>query len=222
MNQTFQRVLTGLIALMVPFILMMTAIRLLFVPLYPQVVYRTPGFPEDPYGFTLEDRLHWSRISIEYLLNNQGIEFLAEQQLPEGQPLYNERELSHMVDVKVLVQKMITAWTILLILMLALGIWAWRGRWLDSFIKALGLGGKITIGIIVLILAGVAISFRELFTLFHRLFFTGDSWLFLYSDSLIRLFPMPFWMYAFILMGVFTLVGAGLLIWLGKRVRHQA
>lgn len=217
MNQTFQRVLTWLIAVMVPLILMMTAIRLLFVPLYPQVVYRTPGFPTDTYGFTLEDRLYWSRISIDYLLNNAGIDFLANQRLPDGTPLYNERELSHMVDVKVLVQQMITVWTVLLAVMLALGIWAWRGKWLPAFVKALGLGGKLTIGIIVFILAGVAISFRELFTLFHRLFFTGDSWLFYYSDSLIRLFPMPFWMYGFILMGLFTLVGAGLLIWLGRR-----
>jgi integral membrane protein (TIGR01906 family) len=219
MNLTVQRVLNGLIALMVPFFLMMTAIRLLFIPLYPQVVYRTPGFPADAYGFTLEDRLHWSRISIEYLINDAGIEYLADQQLPDGAPLYNERELSHMYDVKVLVQKMITAWTVLLVLLLGLAIWAWRGGWLGSFLNALASGGKLTIGIIVLILAGVAISFNQLFTLFHRLFFTGDTWLFAYSDSLIRLFPIPFWMYAFILMGVFTLAGAGVLIWLGRKYK---
>lgn len=222
MNPTLKRGLTWLIAVMVPLILMMTAIRLLFVPLYPQVVYRSPGFPADPYGFTLEDRLHWSRISMEYLLNNAGIEFLADQQLPDGSPLYNQRELSHMLDVKVLVQQTFTVWKILLAVMLVLGIWAWRGKWLAAFMRALGLGGKITIGIIVLILAGVAISFRELFTLFHRLFFTGDTWLFSYSDTLIRLFPMTFWMDAFILMGVFTLVGAALLIWLGARSRPTA
>jgi len=222
MNPILKRILTWLIALIVPFFLMMTAIRLLFVPLYPQVVYRLPGFPADPYGFTLEDRLHWSRISIDYLLNDSGIGFLAEQMLPDGTPLYNARELSHMVDVKVLVQKMITAWTILGIVLLGLGIWAWRGKWLKTFLSGLGLGGKFTIGLIGMILAGVAISFSELFTLFHRLFFTGDSWLFYYSDSLIRLFPMPFWMDAFILMGVFTLAGAGVLIWIDRKQKRSA
>src|SRR5512133_2382398 len=114
MNITLKRGLSWLTTLIIPFFLLMTAIRLLFTPLYPQVTYRLPGFPPDTYGFSLEDRLHWSRISIEYLLNDADINFLAKQQLPDGQPLYNERELSHMLDVKILVQRMILAWTILL------------------------------------------------------------------------------------------------------------
>ncbi len=195
----------------------MTAIRLLFTPLYMQLEYRAPGFPPDAYGFDLEDRLHWSRISLEYLLNNAGIEYLAAQPLPDGSPLYNERELSHMVDVKVLVQQMITAWWILLAVLAGLGLWAWLGRWMPTYLKGLGSGGRLTIGLIVLILVSVAISFRGLFTAFHRLFFTGDTWLFLYSDTLIRLFPLRFWQDGFIAMGVFTLLGAGLLILLQKK-----
>ena len=67
-------------------------------------------------------------VSIEYLLNNAGIDYLANQQLPDGPPLYNERELSHMLDVKILVQKMISAWYILLAVLVGLGMWAWRGK----------------------------------------------------------------------------------------------
>jgi len=37
------------------------------------------------------------------------------------------------------------------------------------------------------------VSFWQFFTLFHELFFTGDSWIFEYSDTLIRLFPLRFW-----------------------------
>lgn len=217
MNTTLTRGLSWLITLIIPFFLLMTAIRLLFSPLYPQVTYRLPGFPPDNYGFSLEDRLHWSRISIEYLLNDSDISFLANQQLPDGQPLYNERELSHMLDVKILVQRMIVAWTILLGLLVVLGLWAWRGKWLPDFLHGLGRGGMATIGIVVLILAGVAISFNALFTGFHEIFFTGDSWLFYYSDSLIRLFPLPFWEFGFVVMGVFTLLGSALLIWIERR-----
>ena len=54
--------------------------------------------------------LKWSKVSIEYLLNDAGPEFLAAQRLGDGTPLYNERELSHMLDVKLLIQQMITAW----------------------------------------------------------------------------------------------------------------
>lgn len=221
MNSVMERILTWVTALIVPFFLLMTAIRLLFTPLYPQVVYRLPGFPPDQYGFSLDDRLHWSRISIEYLLNDQGIDFLAKQQLPTGQPLYNDRELSHMVDVKVLVQKMFIAWDILLAVLVVFAIWAWRAHRLPAFLHGLGRSGMFTIGLVVLILAGVAISFQALFTGFHEIFFTGNSWLFYWTDSLIRLFPLPFWEIGFILMGTFTILGSLILIWLDRHFAYR-
>ena len=183
MNPILRRVLIILITLIVPFFLMMSSIRILFTPLYMQVEYRMPGFPADPYGFTLQDRLHWSRVSLEYLLNSSDISYLANQRLADGAPLYNERELSHMVDVKTLVQKMLIAWWVLLIGLAALGIWAWRGHWLSGFLQGLSNGGKLTLVLVLFILVGVAISFRDLFTSFHEIFFTGNSWLFNYSDS---------------------------------------
>ena len=222
MNPPFQRILNGLIALIVPFFLLMTAIRIMFTPVYLQVEYRAPGFPADTYGFTLDDRLHYGRVSMEYLLNNSGIEFLAEQRLPDGKPLYNDRELSHMVDVKLVLQGMVRAWWVLLVILLGLGAWAWRTGSLRSFWRALGTGGKLTIGLIVLILAAVAISFNGLFTAFHKVFFTGDTWLFYYSDSLIRLFPIPFWRDAFILVGLLTILSAILCIYLGRRLGRKA
>lgn len=221
MNPTARRVFTIGIAILVPFFLLMMAIRLLLTPVFPQIEYRMPGFPADPYGFSLDDRLHWSRVSVEYLMNEAGIEYLAEQQFQDGTSLYNERELGHMVDVKILVQQMLVAWRILAGGMVVLGVWAWRGRWLPVFLSGLGLGGRLTIGLIILILLAVAISFRALFTGFHLLFFEGDTWLFAYSDTLIRLFPMRFWQDAFIITGVSTLLGAGLLILLEKRSKQH-
>lgn len=217
MSQSLRRGLSIFIAILVPFVLIMLSIRVLFTPLYFQLEYRMPGFPADTYGFTLDDRLHWSRVSLEYLLNDAGIEYLGDQRLPDGSPLYNERELSHMLDVKILVQQMIKALWMLVGLLLMLGAWAWGGGWWGSFLRGLGLGGRLTIGAIVLVLAAVAISFRVLFTAFHRLFFVGDTWLFLYSDTLIRLFPTRFWQDGFILMGIITIGGALLLIWAERR-----
>jgi len=218
MNTTAQRAVTVGIAILIPFFLIMTAIRLLLTPLFLQIEYHMPGFPPDSYGFTLEDRLHWSRVSLEYLLNDAGIEYLAEQQLQDGSPLYNQRELSHMLDVKILIQQMLVVWRIMLVIIAALGIWAWLGRWLPAYLRGLGFGGRLTIGLIVLILAAVAISFRALFTAFHRIFFEGDTWLFNFSDNLIRLFPMRFWQDGFIMMGGFTLLSAGLLILVERRL----
>jgi integral membrane protein (TIGR01906 family) len=126
----------------------------------------------------------------------------------DGESIYNERELSHMKDVKDLVQLMIKIWLGAIALFIILLILSWRTHWLDTFFKAVSNGGWLTLGLIGLILAGVIIDFDELFTQFHHLFFTGDTWLFYSDDTLIRLYPIKLWSDAFIFMGVFTIVSA--------------
>ncbi len=217
MNPFLTRVLSWVTTLIVPLFIIILVIRLVFTPPSVQIVYRVPGFPPDPYGFSLEDRLHWSRISLEYLFNSSDISFLANQRLADGTSLYNQRELSHMVDVKNFFQIMIRIWIIVLVLLVAFGILAWRGGWLSAFLHGLGNGGKLTIAFVILILIGVATGFDALFTFFHELFFSGNSWLFLTSDTLIRLFPLPLWEMAFITIGVLTIIGSVILIWIDRR-----
>jgi integral membrane protein (TIGR01906 family) len=202
----FQKALTWLIAFLIPFFLIMSSIRILINPWYLDYQYNKPGFPEDVYGFTREDRLHWGKISLEYLVNNADPSFLGELRLADGSPLYNTRELSHMVDVKAVVQGMLTAWYILGGLLLAGTFALWRTKQLRVLWYALSRGGWITIGIIVTILVSMMINFDALFSVFHSIFFKGDSWLFSYSDTLIRLFPIPLWEEAFIWMGIFTTI----------------
>jgi integral membrane protein (TIGR01906 family) len=56
-----------------------------------------------------------------------------------------------------------------------------------------------------------SISFWQFFSWFHSLFFKGDSWLFAYSDTLIRLFPIRFWQDAVIgIVGLALLLGLAL------------
>jgi integral membrane protein (TIGR01906 family) len=207
-----------LVTIAVPFFLLMSSIRILLIPyLYLDFEYNTPGFPPDTYGFTLQDRLHWSKISMDYLLNDQGISWLADQKLADGSPLYTDRELSHMLDVKNLIQAMFVAWWIMLAAFIGIGLISWRLKGIKRYWKALSSGGWLTIGLIFAILIFVVISFNTLFTDFHRIFFSGNTWLFLFSDTLIRLFPMQFWQDAFIWMGVITNVFAVLIGYFGRR-----
>lgn len=209
----------ALLVIVIPIFLILTAVRLILNPLYLQVEYRMPNFPEDSYGFSLPDRLHWSGLALDYLLNDAGIDFLGDLRFPDGDPLYNQRELDHMVDVKVLVRKALAVWNLTAAALFALGVWAWRSKWLDQFLAGVSTGGWLAVGMVVAILVAVLTNFSALFTAFHRLFFTGDTWLFLFSDTLIRLFPMRFWQDAFILAGGFTLL-AGLA--LGVFARRRA
>jgi integral membrane protein (TIGR01906 family) len=210
----FHPLLALLVIIIVPFFLMITSVRILMNPWFPQFEYRTPNFPADSYGLSFQDRLKWSQISMEYLNNYADISFLGNLNFPDSTPLYTAPELSHMADVKSVVSGAYKAWWVMLVVLAASGFWAWHIKWFSDYLHALARGGFLTIG---LILVGVALSFRDLFTEFHRIFFTGNSWLFSYSDTLIRLFPMQFWQDAFIWMGVFTVLGAGILIYADRK-----
>jgi integral membrane protein (TIGR01906 family) len=213
-------IITWLITLLIPLAMILTGIRILLTPVFLQVEYRMPNFPEDTYGMTQAERLKWAPVTLDYLLNDEDISFLGELTFDDGSPMFNERELRHMVDVKVLTSAVINFWYVILGLLFVIGIWAWRGSWVRGFRSAFAWGGLLTMALIGAMILILLINFRQLFTIFHRIFFEGDSWLFLFSDTLIRLFPMRFWQDAFILVGAFSFIG-GFLSWFLNKPRIQ-
>ena len=206
----FQKVISIILTISLPFLIILSVIRLVLTPVFLEVEYRTPGFPPDQFGFSREDRLIWSKVSLNYLVNDAGIEFLNSQKLPGGEPLYNSRELLHMQDVKILTKAAIAIWYGLGVIFILATVWSLRNRSRKGFWHVIKNGGWLTIGFVFLVLIGVMMSFDALFTGFHRIFFKGDTWLFLYSDTLIRLFPERFWQDVFLVIGGLS-VGLALL-----------
>lgn len=211
MSYRIKGALSWIVTLLVPLALVLTGMRLMFSPFYLQYEYNAPGFPADRYGFTTQDRLYWAPIAEEYLLNNKGIEFLGDLRFENGQAVYNERELKHMVDVKKTVQAALLAWMVSLVGLALLGVLAWRGGWLDDFFGGLSRGGWLTIVFLVSVLAFVFFGFDVFFVAFHNVFFEPGTWMFYWSDTLIRLFPERFWRDIFILIGTFS-IGGGLAV----------
>jgi integral membrane protein (TIGR01906 family) len=220
-KKTMKNALGWLVTVLTPLVVLMLSVRLLITPATAQVEYRMPGFPDDPYGFTLEDRLHWSAPSITYLVNNEGIEYLGDLTFEDGTPIYNENELSHMVDVKAVVTGMRIALTLSVLVLLGVIVLAVRQGWRADLLFALRRGGWATLGLIGAILLFVALAFDQLFTWFHKIFFQDGTWMFYTSDTLIRLFPMRFWQDAFIAVGLFSLIFGVLLILLAKPKRKS-
>ncbi|GAB4501104.1 MAG: TIGR01906 family membrane protein [Anaerolineales bacterium] len=181
------------VSLLTLLILVLTFVRLLLSPVFPQIEYRLPGFPADEYGFSIDERLHWSRYAIDYLLNSAGPQYLGDLRFSDGSPVFNEREVSHMRDVKNVVGAILPIYYFSLLALGIAALAAWRGGWKLSLLLGLMRGGIITAALIALLGALAAASFWQFFSAFHALFFSGDSWLFLYSDTLIRLFPIRFW-----------------------------
>ncbi len=206
-----------LITITLPFMLIMLSIRILFTPLFLKIEYNLPGFPADSYGFTTAERLLWGTETMHYLFNNDDTQFLENLRFNEYISIYNQRETSHLVDVKNLLQTALKIFYALGGLYLFIIGLVYNRKWIKTFWLALSNGGWLTIGIIALILSSIVISFDALFTTFHKIFFTGDTWLFYYSDTLIRLFPMRLWRDAFIAMGIITLGLALFFAFYGKK-----
>ena len=211
------KILLVLLIITMPALLVTTAIRVALTPLFVSVEYRLPGFPADEYGFTTADRLTWSRYSINYLLGGVSHEELANQRLPDGTPLYSERELSHMLDVRNLTAIALKVWLGLLAFFILVTFLCWRTNEMDAWFTATRRGGNLTIAFIFSILLYLALNFNQLFTQFHQLFFEGDSWLFLMSDNLIRLFPIRFWRDIFIFIGGLSILTGDLFVFISKR-----
>lgn len=211
MERSVKPVLNGLVTLSVPIILTTLIILVLLSPVFIKIEYRRPGFPEDSYGFSTAERLEFGNITRRYLVSDQTLEVLRQLEFEDGDPLYQERELAHLEDVKVVIQGLLRVFYISLVVFTFGGYLARGNQWQDEFLDAIYRGGRLTSLALVTVLFFTLISFRALFTAFHKIFFEGDSWLFLYSDTLIRLFPMQFWQDVFLVFGISTLA-AGLLI----------
>jgi len=220
-------ILSWITTLVVPVALIGLAVRLVLVPVFVQAEYRVPGFPPDDYGFTTQERIHWATYAWNYLVNSSDISYLGDLKFSDGGPLFNERELSHMHDVKGVVQGTFRVLYISVGVIALIGLWAWRAGQLRSFRRGLSRGGWLTIlfGALIgtIVLVGMLMDpdvFWNFFAWFHSLFFTGNTWIFEYSDTLIRLFPIRFWQDTFLAAAVGVLAG-GLALAFGFRDRRS-
>ena len=207
-----------LLIIAIPVFIVTASIRVLINPLYPQIEYSLPSFPPDTYGFTPQERLQWATISFNFMWSSNDVSYFNQFKLADGAPLYNDREISHMHDVKVLADEMVLVLEGVIVFLILGGAIAWRVKGLRAYFQSLSRGGFVMLAIVALILLGTVLAFNWLFTEFHRIFFTGDSWLFYFSDTFIRLFPMQFWQDLFIVIGVLCIILGLLFAFAGRRL----
>ena len=224
MKFNINKLFATLIAILLPFIILMGGIRLIMTPTFPALEYKRAGFPEDPYGFDLTERTKWSTFAVNYLTNDKDIDYLGNLQDFSGNKMFRPEELTHMEDVKHVVKGSLFIWYVAGGIVFGLSVWllvqkAWR-----EFRLGYRSGAWITLGLMAAMIAYLAINFNQLFDQFHRIFFSEGSWLFYQNDTLIRLFPLEFWRDGFLLVGAFTLLIAGLLLMVSrkKQIKSEA
>ncbi len=212
------QILKVLTILLVPLITVPGVVRLLATDQYLAFEYGKSDFPKDIFGFDQNQRFSHASDNLRYIVETRPPAFLADQKHGNTQ-LYNPREVSHMQDVQNVFQGVWNLWEASLVLfiicVLALTLVEGRRKLIATGLKT---GGLVTIGLFAFIGISAAVAWQTWFVLFHRFFFVAGSWLFNYSDTLIRLFPQQFWFDSAVTVSSLSLLGGFLVYVLGRAV----
>lgn len=109
--------------------------------------------------------------------------------------LFNEEEVEHLRDVKVLIQKInIFYYSISIIsILLIVGLFLLNKKdFLKNIAVVLFFSGLFSLFMVIPLLVLVWLNFDGVFTIFHHIFFPQGGWLFSASDNIIRLYPSGF------------------------------
>ena len=211
-----------LLRFLVPPILVLTSVRVFLTHTFLEVEYGRPGFPPDSYGFTTEDRLRLGGVALDYLFEATPGDTLTALTFADGTPVFQSSEVRHMEDVRVLTQTVLKVWVGSIAIGVVGSVWVIRRKGWRELAGAVRDGARVTLAIVIGLGVFIAVGFPVFFTGFHRLFFQGDTWLFAYSDSLIRLFPLQFWSDVSIGIAVVALLEGGLAYVGARYALHRA
>ena len=191
-----------------PLVLLLSNLYVAATPAFIRWEYAKSGFPP-AWRYGTAERLSLAEATLHYLRSAEPAEYLTGLS-SGGDAVYNLREVEHLVDVKVVMSGAFWvhgACAVLCGLAIALS-WRVPGE-RAGVLLALSQGclGFLALMVAVGLLAYA--NFNVFFTIFHGVFFEGDTWLFSFSDTLIQLFPVRFWMDATWLIAVLTALECG-------------
>ena len=132
----------------------------------------------------------------------------------QTQDFFNEQDRLHMADVRNLFLgglKLRTVCMVVFLVLLVLLI-AWKADWKHLLPKAYFIAVGVFLALIAFLAVALSIDFTKCFTIFHKIFFTNDLWLFdENTDYMIRMLPEGFFSDMVIRIGM-TFVGMLLLL----------
>lgn len=204
-SPTLARVLQVVLAVLAPVVILIGMLRLVASPLFLWFEYRRPGFPADAYGMELEQRMTLGSYGLDYLFNFAPPAYLGDLVFPNGNAVFAQGEVAHMIDVKQVMGATMLGGVIAAVVCVVAMVLLFR---MSKGAIARGLfAGAVWFTVLVVVLAVVALfGWEAFFTGFHQIFFADGTWTFAASDSLIRLYPGQFWIDAAAWVAGLTLV----------------
>ncbi len=210
----WDRLARVLVVIALPLALLLAPMYPLITPAFVRHEYGQPGFPAAT-RYDNAERLAISDPILAYLRGQLSRDALATVRTRSGEIALNAREVGHLVDVRVVmdalfrVQQIATLGAIIPIA--ALGV---RGR-RRALGRSLRQGVAVT-GVLIAAIVGFAlIDFDTFFTAFHGLFFRSGTWTFDWTDTLIQLYPLLFWVDTVWKYGALAALGLAVVFLLG-------
>ena len=199
-----------LVTICLPLTLVLVSVDIIASNAYIRHEYGLPGFP--PSGlYPPDERLRLAEATLCYLRSSESTDHLRELEY-SGEPVYNPREVQHLVDVKAVMKGVFLAEKAgIVVLSAALICLLGVGKDRVTTLRSVVLGCSLLWGLALVVGAIALVSFDWFFTQFHRMFFEDGTWVFYVTDTLIQLFPLPFWMDATWKIGALALGSAALL-----------
>lgn len=135
---------------------------------------------------------------------------------------FNEKEKSHLKDVKDMIDSAINLLLILILLFFILLIYFYNTKQLIIFFNSLMLGSFLSIFLILIIFLLSLSNFDDLFLNFHLISFNNDLWLLNpETDNLIRLFPQQFFYDALSRIVIYSLLISVLVLIFSFYIRNR-
>lgn len=140
------------------------------------------------FGILVYDSDYYTKLTDKYSsidaagMNKDMTEYFKTGELPASFDVFSEKEIVHLEDVRVVINRLIISLMVLLLLFITLLNYAEDKR------KIFFCGGIIAILLPLLFF----LPFDTLFTQMHNLFFAEGSWVFDAGALLVNLYPVQF------------------------------
>lgn len=197
----------------VPVVIILGAVRFAFSwqPVYTYAI--ATYHPEDLTGVPAPQLELATRTIRSYFSNRQrDLDVTVIDAAGDRAPLFNDREISHMRDVKALVLRLYRIFdaAVLVLVLSALAMLALRLGGVRRFAASVLAGSALTAGLLLAVGGTAAVGgFDQLFLEFHLVSFSNNFWeLDPTRDHLVQLFPQGYWLDVTVFVLVLALTAA--------------
>ena len=125
-------------------------------------------------------------------INSGLLSYLKDKKDSFNTELFNQREISHLKDVKLIFQKIAILYyssTIIAFILLIILFYLDKKHFLKNLSKMFLWSGLFTVVFTLILLISILLGFDGVFSIFHKIFFPQGNYLFANTENIIKLYP---------------------------------